>query len=351
MNNNYPFVNISTKTLILSIEKDIQNLINQITKKEHLETLYYILEGLKFLSKSIPDENYLNESDLERKKERIENYNKVYYDIEQIDNFLEKSQNNENQNTKKILALEECLKVLNNEYDDLSKKYGEVVEKNKEIENSVDKKINSVKKYNKNLDEEKKKNNQLKRKVLDAENRFKLSIKELKTTQTNKNSLKKSIKNMDEINKKLIEELNTKDEKYKILKKMNSKLEKEANNILKQLNKILKIGQKAQEVQDNKIKMEELINTLNLQLNEIVKENEKLLENNQLLNNQIIVNQKEIIELKKENENLKNEYNNLINFNNEKRFNSNNNNILNNTSKILSGNYFLQNDSTNTKKN
>ena len=100
---------------------------------------------------------------------------------------------------------------------------------------------------------------------------------------------------------------------------MNVKLEKEANNILKQLNKILKIG-------ENKKKMEEIINTLNLQLNEIVKENEKLLENNQLLNNQIIVNQKEIIELKKENEILKNEYNNILNLNNEKRFNSNSSN-------------------------
>ena len=326
MNNNYPFINISSQTLILSIEKDIQNLINQITKKEHLETLYYILEGLKLLSKTIPDDNYFYENELERKKERIEKYNKVYYDIEQIDNFLEKSQNNENQNTKKILALEECLKILNNEYDDLSKKYGDVIEKNKEIENTIDKKLNSVKKYNKNLDEERKKNNQLKKKVVDAENRFKLSIKELKTTQTNTNSLKKSIKNKDDVNKKLIEELNTKDEKYKIIKKMNVKLEKEANTILKQLNKILKIGEKAQEVQENKKKMEEIINTLNLQLNEIVKENEKLLENNQLLNNQIIVNQKEIIELKKENEILKNEYNNILNLNNEKRFNSNSSN-------------------------
>ena len=63
MNNNYPFINISSQTLILSIEKDIQNLINQITKKEHLETLYYILEGLKLLSKTIPDDNYFYENE------------------------------------------------------------------------------------------------------------------------------------------------------------------------------------------------------------------------------------------------------------------------------------------------
>jgi predicted nuclease with TOPRIM domain len=82
---------------------------------------------------------------------------------------------------------------------------------------------------------------------------------------------------------------------------------------------MLKIGEKAQELQNNKKKMEEIINNLNTKLNDVIKENEKLLENNQLLNNQVIVNQKEILELKKENDNLKNEYNNILKINQIKK--------------------------------
>ena len=188
MNNNYFFINISSHSLIYSIEKDIKNLINQITEKQQLETLYYILEGLQLLSKTIPNENF---EEMERKKERIEKYNKVYYDIELLDNYLAKQENDDNQNTKKILSLEECLKELNNQYNNLIIKFGEVVEKNKEIESNIDKKEIKVKKYNKNLDEEKKKNNELKKKVVDAENRFKLSIQELKNSQSNSTFLKK----------------------------------------------------------------------------------------------------------------------------------------------------------------
>jgi chromosome segregation ATPase len=316
MNNNYSFINISSHSLIYSIEKDIKNLINQITEKHQLETLYYILEGLQLLSKTIPNENF---EEMERKKERIEKYNKVYYDIELLDNYLAKQENDDNQNTKKILSLEECLKELNNQYDNLSIKYGEIVEKNKEIESNIDKKVNKVKKYNKNLDEEKKKNNELKKKVVDAENRFKLSIQELKNSQSNSTSLKKNMMDIKNENKKLLGELNSKDEKNKILKQMNNKLEKEANNVLNKLNKMLKIGEKAQELQNNKKKMEEIINNLNTKLNDVIKENEKLLESNQLLNNQLIVNQKEILELKKENDNLKNEYNNILKINQIKK--------------------------------
>ena len=357
--------NISPITIIASIERDIQNLLLEITIRSQKDSLSSIIESLKILSKKLEADysivsDYsgakpsINQSKIENSstklddktsegqtissyqeeiaklKEEIEKMkkNKKNSDTEtQLTIYIEEKEKlllqiNELQkidkdNKGKISTLEECLKSLNGEYDQLSILYGNVLEKNKKNEKNISDLKNQNKDNKKYMDEIIETNQQLKEKIITLEKDYKLVSEELKNNNKKLNNLSKIYQNSENLNKKLVSEITTKDERYKIVKLMNEKLEAKSKKIIQRMQSVLEIESKANEFSKVKMKLEETIKHLTEKIKDLTNLNENLTKNNNNLENENSRFKNEINNLKQNIDKIKKDSEELIAKNNE----------------------------------
>ena len=193
--------------------------------------------------------------DLEQKKQELEKYEDIKYEIEENKNKLEEEisdLNNKNNLLKEIKIINEKEKIEKEKIKIKENIKKENIEKIKLIKE----KINKIKNENKNIFEinnEKTKNN---KKINNEKNKLNKKIKKQKNIDEN------NLKNIEKINL----EINNLNNEINLLEKNNNNLEKEINNLKSNLN--LKINLEKEKIKNkylNKIEKSEIINFINLE--------------------------------------------------------------------------------------
>lgn len=165
-----------------------------------------------------------------------EKYDNLSEDYKQLLNKIELVQcSNEKSITEykeKTGKLEEALKIMNNEYDKLCKKIGDIHEKNDLLLETNSKLQKNLKVYKNKFDNITNVNESLSKKVIETETRYNLLKDELSNSNNKNAKLLKANNILLTKNKQMIEELENKENRLKALREMNTILEKKSNKLI-----------------------------------------------------------------------------------------------------------------------
>ena len=183
--------------------------------------------------------------DLEKIKQLEEENNiiKTNFESYQIATGKERLEQNE-----KINKMEQALQVMNEEYEKLCKKFGEISQRNEKLVNTNNLLREKIEAIQNNELLYKNENSKLVKKIIQYENDIKLLNSQLKDSTLKNNKLSKSNKELTSKNKELIIELENKENRIKELRDMNMILENKGNKLVKKFSEIMKT------YQDEKVK-------------------------------------------------------------------------------------------------
>ena len=186
-------------------------------------------------------------NDLEKIKHLEEENNIIKTNFESYQAATEKERIEQNE---KINKMEEALQVINEEYEKLCKKFGEISQRNEKLVNTnnlLREKIETIQ-NNENL--YKGENSKLVKKIIQFENDIKLLNGQLKDSNLKNNKLNKLNKELTSKNKELIIELENRENRLKALREMNMILENKGNKLIKKFDDVMKIYQNNLNVND-----------------------------------------------------------------------------------------------------
>ena len=194
--------------------------------------------------------------DLEKIKQLEEENNiiKTNFESYQIATGKERLEQNE-----KINKMEQALQVMNEEYEKLCKKFGEISQRNEKLVNTNNLLREKIEAIQNNELLYKNENSKLVKKIIQYENDIKLLNSQLKDSTLKNNKLSKSNKELTSKNKELIIELENRENRLKALRDMNMILENKGNKLVKKFSEIMKT------YQDEKVKTiteKEQLNTI-----------------------------------------------------------------------------------------
>lgn len=194
--------------------------------------------------------------DLEKIKQLEEENNiiKTNFESYQIATGKERLEQNE-----KINKMEQALQVMNEEYEKLCKKFGEISQRNEKLVNTNNLLREKIEAIQNNELLYKNENSKLVKKIIQYENDIKLLNGQLKDSSLKNNKLSKSNKELTSKNKELIIELENRENRLKALRDMNMILENKGNKLVKKFSEIMKT------YQDEKVKTiteKEQLNTI-----------------------------------------------------------------------------------------
>ena len=183
--------------------------------------------------------------DLEKIKQLEEENNiiKTNFESYQIATGKERLEQNE-----KINKMEQALQVMNEEYEKLCKKFGEISQRNEKLVNTNNLLREKIEAIQNNELLYKNENSKLVKKIIQYENDIKLLNSQLKDSTLKNNKLSKSNKELTSKNKELIIELENRENRLKALRDMNMILENKRNKLVKKFSEIMKT------YQDEKVK-------------------------------------------------------------------------------------------------
>jgi hypothetical protein len=183
--------------------------------------------------------------DLEKIKQLEEENNiiKTNFESYQIATGKERLEQNE-----KINKMEQALQVMNEEYEKLCKKFGEISQRNEKLVNTNNLLREKIEAIQNNELLYKNENSKLVKKIIQYENDIKLLNGQLKDSTLKNNKLSKSNKELTSKNKELIIELENRENRLKALRDMNMILENKGNKLVKKFSEIMKT------YQDEKVK-------------------------------------------------------------------------------------------------
>ena len=183
--------------------------------------------------------------DLEKIKQLEEENNiiKTNFESYQIATGKERLEQNE-----KINKMEQALQVMNEEYEKLCKKFGEISQRNEKLVNTNNLLREKIEAIQNNELLYKNENSKLVKKIIQYENDIKLLNSQLKDSTLKNNKLSKSNKELTSKNKELIIELENRENRLKALRDMNMILENKGNKLVKKFSEIMKT------YQDEKVK-------------------------------------------------------------------------------------------------
>lgn len=183
--------------------------------------------------------------DLEKIKQLEEENNiiKTNFESYQIATGKERLEQNE-----KINKMEQALQVMNEEYEKLCKKFGEISQRNEKLVNTNNLLREKIEAIQNNELLYKNENSKLVKKIIQYENDIKLLNGQLKDSSLKNNKLSKSNKELTSKNKELIIELENRENRLKALRDMNMILENKGNKLVKKFSEIMKT------YQDEKVK-------------------------------------------------------------------------------------------------
>lgn len=268
---------ISINAILVSMENNIQLLLNEITIRGHKTLLNDIHNSITLISKKLEGTNpiadfnqdghsnknnkdisssYNNdelhlmpedkEEELNTLKEKSKDMKKAMLDHEEKINQLEKEkiqlqsdleeQHNTNyQLTEDKKTLENCIKKLNEEFNKVSLEYETVllsIKSKDKMTNDLKAQLAGSKRENENITSI---NNNLKERIVNMEKKYKLMTEELTISNKKNTILSKRIENAEAVNKQIKTEMTEKEEKHEILRQMNNKLESKSILILKRM--------------------------------------------------------------------------------------------------------------------
>jgi chromosome segregation protein len=322
---------ISSATIINSIEREISELLAEISIRSQKNKLLSIGEYLKLLYKRLPletkesatsfirrdssvnsilhktssnEENKLKEeintlksnyeaeiknlreeiADLRKTKEKessnaLSNINITNANLLQSNkkleetNFLlsEERQTNKSLNLQ-IKGLEDALKVLNSEYNSLSFKYGKIQSDCEFLEKTLTDMKKHNHEYKDKFEELAKVNTDLKSKISDYDTNYRLHNDDVKSLIKKISSQQKTIEDLEIKYRQSSAELAYKEERLKAIRLMNSKLEQKSQQILKKFEAFRLFEEKSNELSANSQKMYEIIEDLNSRLTQEAEE-------------------------------------------------------------------------------
>ena len=183
--------------------------------------------------------------DLEKIKQLEEENNiiKTNFESYQIATGKERLEQNE-----KINKMEQALQLMNEEYEKLCKKFGEISQRNEKLVNTNNLLREKIEAIQNNELLYKNENSKLVKKIIQYENDIKLLNSQLKDSTLKNNKLSKSNKELTSKNKELIIELENRENRLKALRDMNMILENKGNKLVKKFSEIMKT------YQDEKVK-------------------------------------------------------------------------------------------------
>ena len=178
--------------------------------------------------------------DLEKIKQLEEENNiiKTNFESYQIATGKERLEQNE-----KINKMEQALQVMNEEYEKLCKKFGEISQRNEKLVNTNNLLREKIEAIQNNELLYKNENSKLVKKIIQYENDIKLLNGQLKDSSLKNNKLSKSNKELTSKNKELIIELENRENRLKALREMNMILENKGNKLIKKFDDVMKIYQ------------------------------------------------------------------------------------------------------------
>ena len=194
--------------------------------------------------------------DLEKIKQLEEENNIIKTNFESYQAATEKERKEQNE---KINKMEQALQVMNEEYEKLCKKFGEISQRNEKLVNSNNLLREKIEAIQNNELLYKNENSKLVKKIIQYENDIKLLNGQLKDSSLKNNKLSKSNKELTSKNKELIIELENRENRLKALRDMNMILENKGNKLVKKFSEIMKT------YQDEKVKTiteKEQLNTI-----------------------------------------------------------------------------------------
>jgi chromosome segregation ATPase len=255
-----------------------------------------------------------NEKNLQKKDETIKKQNKK---IEELMVLLSEERELQNENILRIKILEETLKKLDREYENLVNKYTETNKENDTIHKALNQ-------YKANFGDNKSKfeelisiNSELKEKIIQNENSIKTHLDDIKSLLKKNALLTKHNEEFDKQHKLLTTEVASKDEKLKVIRHMNNKLEQKSQQILKKWDIFKAFEEKSKEDTDKASRLLETIEDLNKSLHSQTREIELLKRKLDMTANENLKYNVEVDELRKHISNLKQANEELLNKNNE----------------------------------
>ncbi len=370
---------IGSSTIIASIEREVNELMSEITIRAQKNKLLSIGEYLKLLVKRFPLDvkessntlqskesttniplsksnsdgeikfreeikliktNYENEIlNLKEEIEKLKNVNRIKEkesnntlsnismtnaNLTQLNKKLEEANyllSEEKQNNKNLIlqikSLEEALKALNAEYNTLSFKYGKLQSDCDFLEMSK----NNMKKNSHDskdkFEEIVKLNSEMKQKLLDYETNIRLHNEDVKSLLKKIAIQQKTIEDYEVKNKQVLAELAYKEERLKAIRLMNSKLEQKSQQILKKFEAFKLFEEKTNEMTANSQKMYEMIEDLNKRLMQEREEKEIQRQVNERLSYQISKTNSDFEEVRKQLQAMKSINEDIISKNSE----------------------------------
>jgi chromosome segregation ATPase len=369
---------ISSGTIINSIEREISELIAEISIRSQKNKLLSIGEYLKLLYKRLPietkesssffrqdssvnsilhktssnEENKLKEEiktlksnyeiEIKKLKEEIaelknlhkikekessstlSNINITNANLIQSNKKLEEATlllSEERQTNKtlnlQVKGLEEALKVLNSEYNSLSFKYGKIQSDCEFLEKTLNEMKRHNHEYKEKFEELVKINTDLKSKISDYDTNYRLHNDDVKSLLKKISSQQKTIEDLDVKNRQSSAELAYKEERLKAIRLMNNRLEQKSQQILKKFEAFRLFEEKSNELSANSQKMYEIIEDLNSRLTQEAEEKDIQRKISEKLGNQITKLSAEHDEVKKQLLSLKLLNEELLNKNSE----------------------------------
>jgi hypothetical protein len=295
-----------------------------IKLKEEIETIVRqsdveikkLREEIKDLQNKISNSSIINEGDnkLAKKDEII---NKLNQKLEQV-NYMHQEERSRNNNfLLQIKNLEEALKTLNIEYNNITIKFAKTQSESEFYEKTISDLRRNLSENKIKFEELCKINQDLKTKLIENENVLKLHLEDLKSSLRKNASLQKQIEAFENDNKNMYQELSYKEERLKAVRFMNTKLEQKSNQILKKFEAFRLFEEKTQEVTSNSHRMLEVIEELNKKLNLESNENDSLKKQLEMRSNETSKYIKDLDEMRKQIFTLKQMNEELVNKNNE----------------------------------
>lgn len=309
---------ISINAILVSMENNIQLLLNEITIRGHKTLLNDIHNSITLISKKLEGTNpiadlnqdghsnknnkdisssYNNdelhlvtedkEEELNTLKEESKDMKKAMLDHEekmnqfenekmQLQSDLEEQHNTNYQLTEEKKTLENCIKKLNEEFNKVSLEYETVllsIKSKDKTTNDLKAQLAGSKRENENIASI---NNNLKERIVNMEKKYKLMTEELTISNKKNTVLSKRIESAEAVNKQIKTEMTEKEEKHEILRQMNNKLESKSILILKRMKDYVGIDKKVNHYVQQISDMDYSIKELNKSLLKQKTENEHL---------------------------------------------------------------------------
>jgi len=238
--------------------------IEQMRKSYEIE-IKNLKEEILSLQSKLNSNTIITEYDSKLVKSN-ESIAKLGAKLEQTNYLLADERSRNNQFLLQIKNLEDALKTLNSEYNNLSLKYGKLQTECESLEKTLSdlRKNNSDNKYK--FEDLIKINSELKSKLIECENTLKLHTEDMKSILKKSAVQSKYVEELETKNKQIISDLNYKEERLRALRHMNSKLEQKSNQILKKFEAFRLFEQKSIEISQNSQKMMDIIDDLNKRL-------------------------------------------------------------------------------------